>query len=56
MRLAAQGKRCRETLDQMTTAVATLQSLVTAEVVKASGDDALDTARRHVDRDHPEHD
>lgn len=55
VRLARQGERCRTTLSHMTAAIATLRSLVTAEVVaEVEAGEAVDRARRHVEADHPD--
>jgi len=53
MRLAAQGRRCRERLEEMTTAISTLQSVVLSEVARASAQDASEKARDHLRVDHP---
>lgn len=53
IRLAAQGRRCRERIEEMTTAIATLQSVVLSEVARESARDATDRARDHLRSDHP---
>lgn len=53
IRLAAQGRRCRERIEEMTTAIATLQSVVLSEVARESARDATDSAREHLRSDHP---
>lgn len=54
MRLAAQGRRCRERIEEMTTAISTLQSVVLSEVARASAEDAVERARDHTRTDHPD--
>lgn len=57
VRLARQGERCRTTLAHLTAAIATLQSLVTAEIVaEVHAGEVIDQARRHIELDHPEQD
>jgi uncharacterized phage infection (PIP) family protein YhgE len=54
LRLAAQGRRCRERIDEMTTAISTLQSVVLSEVARVSSSEASQRAHEHVETDHPE--
>ena len=56
LRLAAQGRRCRERLDDLTTAMSTLQSVVLAEMAQKSAGEAVDRAREHITTDHPDAD
>lgn len=53
MRLAAQGRRCRERIEEMTTAIATLQSVVLSEVATASAQHAIDRGTEHIATEHP---
>lgn len=53
LRLAQQTGRCRERIEELTTAVATLQSVVLSEVVKASAEVAVERAEHHLKTDHP---
>lgn len=53
LRLAAQGRRCRERIEEMTSAIATLQSVVLSEVARESAKDATERARDHIAEDHP---
>lgn len=54
MRLARQASRCREQLEQVTTALATLQSVVVSEIANASAQHAIDLAEQHIAADHPD--
>lgn len=54
LRLSQQTGRCRERIEELTTAVATLQSVVLSEVAKASAEEAVERAEAHVKTDHPE--
>lgn len=54
MRLAAQGRRCRETLDRTLAAMVSLQSVVVAEMSRASTDETVRKAREHLASEHPD--
>lgn len=54
LRLAQQAGRCRDRLAEMTTALATLQSVVLSEVARESAKDAADRGAQHIATDHPE--
>lgn len=54
LRLARQATRCREQLQQVTTALATLQSVVVSEIANASAQHAIDLAEQHIADDHPD--
>lgn len=56
VRLAAQGRRCRDRIEELTTAVSTLQSVVLSEVARASASDIARRADEHLSTDHPEGD
>ena len=54
LRLARQANRCREQLEQVTTALATLQSVVVSEIASASAQHAIDLTEQHRRSDHPD--
>lgn len=54
LRLARQANRCREQLDQLGTALATLQSVVVSEIASASAQHAIDLTEQHLSDDHPD--
>lgn len=56
LRLAAQGRRCGQRLEEMSAALVTLQSVVLSEVAKASARHEVDLASQHVATDHPKTD
>lgn len=53
LRLSQQTSRCRERIEELTTAVATLQSVVLSEVASAAAAESVQRAERHVATDHP---